>query len=401
MGDLRAQILQHLRESRPALDERIHAVVRDVDPRGGEEDIVYEIGQYAAVVETISFAVGGIENPGTNQDLPPIPLAQARRAARLDIPLETLLRRYHASEARLVEIIKHEIDLSEVANHQVATDLLVAVQRRTNRLVAAVAAEFERENAPHSLRPDERTELVRRLLVGVTADASQLDYQLDGSWHICMIAIGATAERAVTAVANALDRSLLSVPLSKTHVWAWLGGSRRLPPTEIARVPLGGARSGLTLAISEPSRNHEGWRLAHRQAQAALRIALIEQRSLLRYADVALLAPFLVDVAMSHAFVHTYLGPLNRMRDHGKTARETLRAYFAAGGLYKVAADALGLHRHTVKRRIEAVERELGYPPLSRHLEIGLALRLEGFLEHCSSQMSLDALASRVTVVPG
>jgi len=266
--------------------------------------------------------------------------------------------------------------------------------------VLSMASDFERENASElSRNSDDRRALVHRLLVGATADASRLEYRLDGCWHTCMIAVGGAAERTVAAVASALDSLLLSIPQSETHVWAWLGGARRTTPRDIENVPLDFTRGGLTLAISEPRRDRDGWRLAYRQAQAALRVALIEQRECVQYADVALLAPFLVDIDMARSFIHIYLEPLNGMRDGGAIARETLRAYFAAGGLYKVAACGLGLHRHTVRRRIAAIERKLGYPPLSRHIEIGLALRLEASIENWPARTMVE-LASEFDMAP-
>ena len=48
--------------------------------------------------------------------------------------------------------------------------------------------------------------------------------------------------------------------------------------------------AGVSSAIGEPGKGLDGWRLTHRQAQAAMRIALRRPQRLTRYADVALLA---------------------------------------------------------------------------------------------------------------
>lgn len=55
-----------------------------------------------------------------------------------------------------------------------------------------------------------------------------------------------------------------------------------------------------------------------------------------------------------------YLAPLERERDNGKVARETLRAYFAASRHISSTAAALGVNRHTVASRLQAIEETLG-----------------------------------------
>lgn len=64
-------------------------------------------------------------------------------------------------------------------------------------------------------------------------------------------------------------------------------------------------------------------------ARAALLIAERKGQSILRYADVAVLASVLSDDLGTTSLRQLYLEPLEGMRDGGKVARETLRAYFA------------------------------------------------------------------------
>jgi DNA-binding PucR family transcriptional regulator len=260
--------------------------------------------------------------------------------------------------------------------------ILLTVQNRDHRLTAGVAAEYESEAASQRRSSTERrAELVRHLLAGGSLDTSGLQYRMDDAWHVCVIALGAGGERAVAAIATALDRALLLVAQDNGLVWAWLGGPRRLDAAVVDDVPLGGAGQGVILAISESLPGLEGWRLAHRQAEAALRIALIQKRPITHYAEVASVAPFLADTSMARAFVDLALAPLNRMRDGGTMARETLHAVFNAGGQVLGASKELGVNRHTVRRRIESIERALGCPPFARHVELGLALQLEALLD--------------------
>jgi len=93
-----------------------------------------------------------------------------------------------------------------------------------------------------------------------------------------------------------------------------------------------------------------------------------------RYADVAIEAATLRDDLLAKSLRQLYLEPLEQMRDGGKDARETLRAYFAAERNVSSTAAALGVDRRTVRNRIRAIEELLGRPlnVIAADLEIAL-----------------------------
>jgi DNA-binding PucR family transcriptional regulator len=147
---------------------------------------------------------------------------------------------------------------------------------------------------------------------------------------------------------------------------------------QLSDLDLEGAwRAGASLAAGEPAEGLAGWRLSHRQASAALSIALRETGRVVRYADDALLVAALQDDLLAASLRGLYLEPLRRMRDGGAAVRQTLRAYFAAGGNVSSAAVALGVNRATVSSRLTSAEERIG-----RHLdaisaEMQTALRLD------------------------
>jgi DNA-binding PucR family transcriptional regulator len=116
-------------------------------------------------------------------------------------------------------------------------------------------------------------------------------------------------------------------------------------------------------------------RLTHRQAQAALRVALRRPKRLTRYGDVMLLAAVLQDDVSARSLVDTYLSPLDGLRD-GPLLRGTLYAYFEAGRNVTTAAAALGVERRTVSYRLQAFEERLGCRLGTCLPEVELALRL-------------------------
>jgi DNA-binding PucR family transcriptional regulator len=134
---------------------------------------------------------------------------------------------------------------------------------------------------------------------------------------------------------------------------------------------------GLTISVGEPGGGLSGWRLSHRQAAAALPIALRRAQPIVRYAEVGLIASAYQDEVLRASLRQLYLEPLERDRDHGAAARETLRAYFDANGNTTSAAAALGVTRQTVNNRLRAVEQRLGRCIGECASELSTALGLE------------------------
>jgi hypothetical protein len=384
---------------RPVLDKGIQAHIQlAVRAPAGLEDLHYEVSQYTAVFEAVSFGLEALATSVPGALLPPAPLTQAERAARVGIPLEVLMKRHHAGQEMLLGVIRSEIAKSKHAEPGAAVEIMLALQARGNRLTEAVLDAYRREAVRTPSSPDERrARLVQQLLSGASQDTAKLDYPFDRVWHTCVIAAGSAGAQAVETIATALKPARLVVPQGKALVRAWFGGSVPVETGAIEKIVLAMAPGSLTLALSEPAKDLDGFRLAHRQAQAALRVALVEQRLVARWVDVALLTHWVADPPLAAAFVDACLGPLNALRNKGAQARETLRALFEAGGQAANAAAKLGVHRHTVDRHVKAIEEQLGYLPFDRHAELGLALRLEALF--ATSAPDMDALAKRLDLV--
>jgi sugar diacid utilization regulator len=230
-----------------------------------------------------------------------------------------------------------------------------------------------------------RAEEVKRLL-GRGTEPLGLDYEFD-AWHLGVIAVGEGVEDAVRELARGMDRRLLSVFQGEQRVWAWLGGRDRPASVDVERFTAGmdGMRSrppaGVVFALGEPAWGFDGWRMTHRQAQAALMVALRrggwEGVTFTRYADVALLAGALKDEMLAGALVEVYLAPLDDSHSRGVVLRETLRAYLTAGGNTSSAAAALRVNRSTVESRLRTVEQSLGRQLPACLPELEVALRLE------------------------
>lgn len=218
--------------------------------------------------------------------------------------------------------------------------------------------------------------LAQRLLDGGRCDTIELGYELD-NWHLGAIATGAVAAESLRAVADALGAQLLCLPRGEGTVWGWLGRPRPLSAPELKRVLEPIAHADVSLAIGEPGKGAEGWRLTHLQAQEALRVALRSRRRFTSYADVALLASVLYDEVLARSLVEIYISPLGERQNGGAVLCQTLRAYFAAERNASSAASALGVTRHTVKNRLRTIEKKLGHKLHTHQAELEVALRVE------------------------
>jgi hypothetical protein len=375
----RAGLAERLRARRLELEEAIFARFHNVgfDPAAGE-DAEYVAGVRAAIAEAVDYGFMAVEH-GEEWlgSIPPAAVAQARRAARNGVSLERVLLRYNAGHALLGDFVMQEAEQERFASQRNALrHVLRTLSALLDHFTASMASQYQ-EEVERTLRSPElrRTERVQRLLAGAPVDLAELGYELDAE-HLGVIAMGTRAGETVRALAAGLGCELLSVQRSEETVWAWFGSRRGLAITDIERLLSSTDAAGVSLVIGGPGTGIDGWRLTHRQAQAAMLVALHRPQRLTLYADVTLLAAVLRDRELARSLVEVHLSPLGSQRD-GAVSRETLRAYFAAGCNAATAAAALGVNRHTVERRLHAIETTLGRLLHTCHAELEVALRLE------------------------
>jgi DNA-binding PucR family transcriptional regulator len=132
--------------------------------------------------------------------------------------------------------------------------------------------------------------------------------------------------------------------------------------------------------FGEPAVGLQGWRETHHQAQHAQRVAALTNQHRTRYADVAVLTPWLEDANRGRALVELYLAQLDARGTRGSVCLDTLHAYHEAGWNVSSAARTLGIDRRTLKYRLDTIEDCLGYKLEARKAELAVALRLHALL---------------------
>ncbi len=310
-------------------------------------------------------------------DVPPAVFVAARLAARSGVALDAVLRRYAAANAFFGDILVEEAELAEVS----PAALRRLLHRQTTtfaRLYEAVSEEYVREaEGRPTTTAGWRHEHIEGLLAGrLPSGDVKLDYDLDGH-HLGLMANGEGAHEAMRELAKRLDRRLLASRPEEEPIWScWLGGRSPLETNQALRALSEIAPDQVFVAVGEPGEGLSGWRFSHRQAKAALPIAERRKQRIVRYADVAVLTSILNDDIGTISLRQLYLEPLERGRDGGKVARETLRAYFATERNISSTAAALGVDRRTVTNRIRAIEELFGRPLSDFATDLETALRL-------------------------
>lgn len=365
---------RRLRACRSQVEEAIAVRVQAVEDPTAARDPEYARGLQGAVGAALGHAIAVLESSGNDAEPIPVELiAQARLAARNRVTLDTVLLRYLAGHAVICDFLLEEMGTSP-------TELRRALRAETallERVLTGVTAAYRQEVEDHGQSTERRrADRVRRLLAGEPRDAPELGYDLD-PWHLGLVASGVGAPRALRELAAAADRRLLLVHPGGTEVWGWLGGRRPLAAEKLVELVLAERQADLVLSIGEPGFGPSGWRLSHRQAKAAMPIALRSTPGIIHHAQVALLASALNDEVLTSSLIDSYLTPLALDPDGGIALRQTVRAYLSAECNVTATAASLGVSRPTVKNRLCTVEERVGRPIGSCAAEIETALRLE------------------------
>ncbi len=390
LQEIRAELVGRLRARSAEIEDTIFNRVRQLSESAEGDDPEYRAGLRATVAEGVDYALLGIERGEEWEGpIPDAAAAQARRAARSGVKLDTVLRRYAAGDRLVGEFILDEA--AQLPNE--AMRLLLRSQGpHIDRMMAGVSAIYMEELERIRRSPAQRVaERVQRLLDGnASLDAAGLDYEFD-AWHLGLVVTGSRPDVAARTLAAGLNCQPLVVSRGQDNAWAWLGGRQRLAVSAVERYLGAGVLGDIKLAVGEPRRGLEGWRLTHHEARAAQQVMLRHPQPLIQASEVVLLAAVLRDELLAKSLRETYVAPLDNQGDAGVGLRETLRAYIDAGFNAATAAAVLGVDRHTVQRRLRKAEEALGRLLHTCHAEIDVALVLEE-LEEEPAQPNLRAV---------
>lgn len=372
VGPARAELRRRLEALRPEIEREAVARANAISDFDEVPDHAYSQGLRSTVRAALDYALDVIERGEEQVRLPRQLLIQARSAAHRGVPLDTVLRRYVAGYTLLGDFLARES--AGGGSDMTLAQLLPNRAAVLDGLIASVSAEYQGELDRHAGSSSARryAERVRRLVDGGPIAGSELPYDFD-RFHLALVAQGVGCEERLRDLTQSVDcRALVAIPHADV-AWAWIGTRSPLDPDSLDLDTRG---PSLAIALGESAEGLAGWRLTHRQAEAAMEVARRDPGSAVRYRDVAILATALGDDVLAASLRDLYIAPLRKQRDGGEVALETLRAYLAADRNASSAAAALGVNRNTIAERLRAIEAAIGRPLSACGPELEAALRL-------------------------
>jgi hypothetical protein len=378
LEELRAELVKRLRARSWELEESIVAHLRDaVD--FSDIDAQFAIGQRKVVAECLDCWLWAVaQGARWTGPVPPAVDMQARLAVRSDVSLATAVSRYVGAQSLVWELVLEETQ--SIRGSDMRMQLLRQVSASTASLLASlvrtVCDAYTAESARYlQTREQRQGQLVRRLLAGEPGiDVRGIGYDFDGR-HLGLIAGGTHAKEAVETLARELGCRLLCVESGNGTLWAWLGSRTPIAAKQIELHLLSRTDPTLTFTAGRLERGMIGFRLTHKHAKAALRVARLQPRRLTWYADVEPVALALQDEELARSMIAACITPILEQRD-GVALLKTLHTFYASGRNQAKAGKALRTDRHTVERHLRRIELLIDSPLHSCHTKVELALRL-------------------------
>ncbi|HEY8501393.1 MAG TPA: helix-turn-helix domain-containing protein [Solirubrobacterales bacterium] len=375
-------VCESLRERLAELEEAILGRLAEIDDAAGEgAGATARFGRRDAVRACLDVALIAIENGGSWDDMQMVParaLVEARRVAESGEGVERMLRRYMAGGGVFWDFFLREVLGREMTEEQRARVLLeasAAVASMGAQLLPLVGAAHAKEIARQVHPREERTAVVIQALIDCVPVVTEgIPYDFDGT-HLGLVAAGTGARRAVRILAAELGCDHLCLPRPNGVVWAWLQVDS---PFDAGALPDANRfERGVRIAIGEEASGRLGFRSTHRQAQAAMQVAVWQRQPITRYRDVLLLVPAIQDESCRDALISVYLEPLEQAPERNPTLKETLEAFFNSERNTSATAAFLRVDRRTATSRLRAVEERLGFSIYTHTAELEIALRLD------------------------
>ncbi|MET7768168.1 helix-turn-helix domain-containing protein [Nocardia sp. NPDC005366] len=394
---MRAETLEQVVER---LDTAIVARVPELTDRDMRRDLAASTRSHARTI------LSGLTADGQEFQLPEEAHALARTIARRGFELRVLLRTYHAGMDAVLDYMNDAIDQRPIPPEIERAVTLRLFDRATKWISMSVErlTDTYMEEREQVLRAalNRRTETVRALLAGDEIDVElasvRLGYRLSQQ-HLAFVLwadepaaepggggeMVGLLDRTAAKLAGALGSSrVLTLPSGASGMWAWAGlddaarAAELSAPGTLERALSGVLEAPVRAAFGVAAGHLAGFRESHREAVAARQVA--ERGSVAgasrvtayRAVEVAYLAG--VDEAAMHGLVARELRALAGRDVNAARLRETLHAYLLSHRSPEGTAKLLGVHKNTVRYRIQRIEQLLGHPIEQRSLALEIAL---------------------------
>ena len=326
------------------------------------------------------------------QTVPIVPSAvqMAVDIARRGHSLKELFRVYRLARRGVWEYVKDVLFERIGSGDSTALPIFVwdRVSHWIDEVVEASAMLFENErDQVREGAAAQRLGTVSEVLTGRwTSDERELSDALGGhpvsGYNTALVLSSSTADNArdLNAAAIALARSAgvrnpLVVSPGGRDLWVWLATVRPPAIDQLVATGPSSIASGILVAIGSPGRDIDGFRQSHREAQQTQQIAAManDLANPLYFPDIETLVMLWQSGEQAVRFAQRTLGDLSADTEPMSRLRQTARATLRAGSIEK-AADALTVHKNTIRYRLGQIEKILGRSLNDDPVPLALAL---------------------------
>ncbi|WP_345342810.1 PucR family transcriptional regulator [Rhodococcus olei] len=326
-------------------------------------------------------------------------LGYARVLAQRGLPVAVLERGYLLDHNIFLRWCVERLGALGTDPAVVAAATLIIMSRvseRTDSSHQHMLSEYETEREAwlrnrNTTRSARISDLLNCRDVEVEAAESSLGYRLR-QHHLGVIVWTDTSpgsadnlahlERVVSVVAKHLEcrERPLFEPSDERTAWVWLPlGDNKHPDLSGVAATIRRFEPAATLAVGAPQAGISGFVRTHQQAAKASTVAQASRvpgSRVVPFDEVGAVALMCTDLDATGDWVTDVLGPLAADDSTARSYRHTLRAFYATGGSYSAAANALTLHRNSVIYRIHRIEQLLERNVRTHRLELEMALAL-------------------------
>ncbi|MCP2293152.1 PucR family transcriptional regulator [Nocardia amikacinitolerans] len=379
------------------LDSAIVARVPELADRDMSRDLAASTRAHARTM------LSGLTSDTFELAIPEEAHAFARTIARRGFDLRLLLRTYHVGMEAVLDYMTDAVEQRDVPQEIERAVMLRLFDRSTKWVSMSVEllTETYMEERERVLRAalNRRTETVHALLSGEEMDGDQasirLGYRL-AQQHLAFVLWTDASEpggdgestglldRAAARVAGELNSAkLLTVPSGASGMWAWIGledaahAADLAAPGRLARLLAAHVDAPVRVAFGVPAARAGGFRASHREAVAARHVAELapgDGPRVTAYRDVEIAYLAGTDETAMRGLIRRELRELAGADVNAVRLRRTLHAYLASHRSPEATAKLLGVHKNTVRYRIQRIEELLGHPIEQRSLPLEVAL---------------------------
>lgn len=372
---------------------------------------IEELQGDTAIIDLLESSIAGnVENilhalrhsiPVEHIEPPSAAYEYARRLAQRGVPINALVRAYRLGQQHLLETAYAECrrqcpePWAQAATYQtIVTVTFDYIDTMSQRVVTIYETERERWIADRNSARDGRVQdLIRGVTTDIDAAESVIGYRLRVH-HLGVVLwvheTGAQQDqlsrfnRAVTSLAEEFGsgRGALLIPRDRASAWAWIPVPDGFDLDLSAVRPLLDDAAGPPLpmvAFGTPRSGLAGFRQTHLEAIQAQRVAMIRDNPshpVTGFQEPGLSVASLLagDIDETRRWVQETLGDLASSGEQQERLRETLLLFFKHDSSYTATAEAMVMHKNSVKYRIASAEKILGRSIANDRQAIELAL---------------------------